>query len=213
MNEISILDAWILWLAGHLSPHSTIWGVSIFWWGRLGKMMQFIGAATIIADIIGPEKIRAFGSSLHGAVTTKVLIELLKECFEWYVVVFRHTLMKDYADDTLVKRRAAPSKIEGLNYFVCLLLTIAAILLTRLHQIGWMILIAAPMIYGCLFVSLSPIVTVLTILLLAALGFMINGVCIKSLAWLLEHPSLDRLTKIASLLFLVLGFHFELLAS
>lgn len=214
MNEISIVEAWTRWLSGELSPHVTIWGVSIFWWGRLGKIMQFVGAITIVADIIGPEKIRRFGALLQGTVTSVILIQFLKDCFSWYTVMFRQTLMKDYIDEPLiVKKSFRPSKLDILNYFVSFLLTIAIIFSIKLQYTGWIFLMAAVIIFSCLLVSIAPIITVLTIITLIGIGLILNSVFIKPLAWTLEHPSLDRFTKIISLLFLLIGFHFELLSS
>lgn len=214
MNEISLFDAWALWLSGHLSQHLTLMGVSIFWWGRLGKIMQLIGAATIIADIIGPEKIRKFGASLQGAITPAILTQFLKDCFEWYVVVFRYTLMKDYSDETPIsKKRSSHTKIDVFNYFICFLLTAGVVFLTNLQQVGWVFLIEALVIFYCLLVSISPLLTVFAITSFTITGLVINALFIKSLAWVLEHPALDQFTKIASLLLLLVGFHFELLAS
>lgn len=213
MNEIGVVEAWSLWLSGRLSPNTIILGISIFWWGRLGKVMQFVGAVTIIADIIGPEKIRSFGTSLHGAITVNVLLQFLKDCFEWYKIVFRHTLMKDYTDDVITAKRPNQLKLDILNYLICFLLTVFVILLTGLEQTGWVFLVEAAIIFGCLLVSISPILTVITVIGAAISGLLINAVLIQPLAWILEHPSLDRLTKIASFLLLLVGFHFELLAS
>lgn len=217
MNEISIVQAWALWLTGHLSPHLTLWGVSIFWWGRLGKMMQFVGAVTIIADIIGPEKIRRFGTALQSIITPTNLIQFLKNCFDWYTVVFRHTLMKDYVDESTTttpeQEKLKHFRLDSLNYLVCFLLTILIVSLIQLPYTGWVFLVEFVLIFGCLLISVSPLVTVFSVLLLIFLGLMINSGLIKPLAWVLEHPSLDRFTKLISLLFLLIGFHFELLAS
>ena len=217
MNEISIIQAWTLWLTDHLSPHMTIWGVSIFWWGRIGKMMQFVGAITIIADIIGPEQIRRFGTSLHNVIAPTSLIQFLQNCFDWYTVICRHTLMKDYVDETseTTPEKGKPKRyqLDFLNYFICLLLTVLIISLIKLPFANWVFLIEFGIIYGCLLISVSPLVTVLIVLLLILLGLVINSGLIKPLAWVLEHPSLDRFTKVVSLLFLLIGFHFELLTS
>jgi hypothetical protein len=214
VNEISIVEAWTLWLSGHLSPNALIWGVSIFWWGRLGKMMQFVAAITIVADIIGPEKIRRFGASLQGAITPTTLIQFLKDCFEWYTFIFRQTLMKDYTNEDIpAKEKASYLQLNLLNYAVCFLLTVLIVLLIQLNATGWNLLIETAIIFACLLVSIGPLVTVCIILTLIFTGLAINSGVIKPLAWVLEHPSLDRFTKIASLLFLLLGFHFELLAS
>lgn len=213
MNEISIFAAWKLWLAGHLPSDVIIWGVSVFWWGRLGKIMQLIGAITIVADIIGPEKIRRFGASLHTAITRMNLIRFLEDCFEWYILIFRYTLMKDYTDEATPKRTSRHTRLDVINYFVCFLVTILIVLLAKLHHTGWIVLIEAIIIFGCLLVSVSPLITVFAVILLIGFEFMINLVLIKPLAWALEHPSLDRFTKVMSLLLLLVGFHFELLAS
>lgn len=211
---MSVVEAWTLWFSGHLSPDLTLWGVSVFWWGRLGKIMQFVGAITIVADIIGPEKIRRFGASLHATVMPFVLVQFLKDCFEWYVVIFRRTLMKDYTPESMPEQAVSRrSKLDIFNYIICVLLTVIAVLFAELKLTEWTILIEAAIIYCCLLVSVSPIITVLIIITMATLGLVINSVFIKPLAWGLEHPLFDRFTKLASLLLLLLGFHFELLAS
>lgn len=214
MNEISIIEAWTQWFSGHLPSDATIWGVSIFWWGRIGKIMQAIGGVTIIADIIGPEKIRSFGTSLHGAITPTTLIQFLEDCSEWYTVIFRHTFLKDYADEITVEKNSRHIRLNVLNYGICFLLTALVVLSTKLYSTGWFFLIIeAAIIFVCLLVSVSPLLTVLTIATFALIGLIINSSCVEPLAWFLEHPSLDRFTKIASLLLLLIGFHFELLAS
>lgn len=45
------------------------------------------------------------------------------------------------------------------------------------------------------------------------LGATIDMLLIEPLAWVLKQPALDRLVKLVSLSLLVLGFHFDLLAS
>lgn len=176
--------------------------------------MQMIGAATIVADIIGPEKIRRFGSSLNGAITSAVLMRFLKDCFEWYAVIFRYTLMKDYTDDLYTARKQiGQSKLDAFNYLVCFLLTVLVVFSLNAQPLGWVFWVEAAIIFCCLLVSISPIITVLIITIFAAAGLVINFVFIKSLAWVLEHPSLDQITKLASLFLLLVGFHFELLGS
>ena len=175
--------------------------------------MQLVGAITIIADIIGPERIRGFGASLQSTITSIVLMQYLKDCFEWYVVIFRQTLMKEYNDETTSTESSRPRQLDILNYLISFLLTSVLVLSINPQQAGWIVLIEAAIIFACLLVSISPIITVLTIVVLILLGLLINSIFVKPLAWTLENPSLDRLTKIASLFLLLIGFHFELLAS
>lgn len=213
MDEVSIVKAWALWLSGNLPPNAMLWGISILWWGRFGKVMQFVGAITIIADIIGPERIRGFGASLQSTITSIVLMQYLKDCFEWYVVIFRQTLMKEYNDETPSTESSGSRQLDILNYLISFILTIFVVLLINPQQAGWIVLIEAAIIFACLLVSISPIITVLAILVLILFGLLLNSIFVKPLAWTLENPSLDRFTKIASLFLLLIGFHFELLAS
>ena len=212
--EITFSETWKLWLSDNLSADAVLWGISIFWWERIGKVMQFLGATTIVADIIGPEKIRKFGTSLQSTNSPKTLIQFLKRCFAWYVRIFRQTIMKDYTKDS-GDQESQPKffQLNLLNYFICFLLTVFTVVVAELHIFNWFFLIEAVFIFGCLLVSIAPLFTVLTLVAIALLGLAVNSILLQPLAHLLEHPSLDRLLKIASLLLLLLGFFGELLGS
>lgn len=215
MNDVSLIEAWKIWLSGDLPADTVLWGIRLLWWERIGKLMQVIGATTIIADIIGPEDIRQFGSSLQSTVPSAALMQFLKQCFTWYSATFRQTILKDFVDEsTELKLESNHFYLSTLNYLVCLILTLFLIYVAELYTVGWGILILEfIIIFGCLLVSIAPIFTVLTVIGLTTAGLAVNSLIIKPLAWILENPSLDRFIKIASLLFLLLGFHFELLAS
>ncbi|PSN17972.1 hypothetical protein C7271_14950 [filamentous cyanobacterium CCP5] len=215
MSDVSLIEAWSIWLSGDLPDSTLLWGISILWWERIGKIMQVLGATTIIADIIGPEEIRKFGSSLQGRLPTDTLIQYLKQCFNWYAFIFRQTVLKDYLGNASeVKPEKGHSRLNLLNYLVCLLLTGLIVHTAELYAANWgALLVEFAIIYGCLVVSIAPLFTVLAIIGLTTLGLATNSLIIKPIAWFLEHPSLDRFTKIISLLLLLVGFHFELLAS
>jgi len=212
--EITFSETWKLWLSDNLSADAVLWGISIFWWERIGKVMQFLGATTIVADIIGPEKIRKFGTSLQSTNSPKTLILFLKRCFAWYGRIFRQTILKDYTRDS-GDRESKPKffQLNLLNYFICFLLTVFTVVVAELHILNWFFLVEAIFIFGCLLVSIAPLCTVLTVVAIASLGLTVNSIFVKPLAYFLEHPSLDRLLKIASLIFLLLGFFLELLGS
>lgn len=55
-----LLVAWRLWLLGFDIADCHLFGVSIRWLGRIGKILQFIGAITICLEIIGYRNIRNF---------------------------------------------------------------------------------------------------------------------------------------------------------
>ena len=209
--EITFSETCKLWLSDNLPADAILWGISIFWWERIGKVMQFLGGSTIIADIIGPEKIRQFGTSLQSTNSPKTLIQFLRRCFAWYVRIFRQTIMKDYTKDSGDQESIKFFQLNILNYFICFLLTVFTVVIAELHIFNWFFLIEVIFIFGCLLVLIAPLVTVLTLVTIALLGLAVNSIFLQPLAHLLEHPSLDRLLKIASLLLLLLGFFGELL--
>jgi hypothetical protein len=51
--------AWSQWASGHTLHEQTMWGLKMFWWERIGLFLEFLGGATIIVDIVGPQRLRA----------------------------------------------------------------------------------------------------------------------------------------------------------
>ena len=64
--NVNLLTAWQRWLSGETLTAVNLWGLPILWWGRIGLIAQFVAALTIATEIIGPERLRAFGKQLHG---------------------------------------------------------------------------------------------------------------------------------------------------
>jgi hypothetical protein len=58
---IGYLDAWRAWFSGQeVDPQARLWFMSVLWWGRAGKIAAFLGGATVILDLIGPDRLRSF---------------------------------------------------------------------------------------------------------------------------------------------------------
>ncbi len=47
--------------------------LTILWWGRIGKVMAFLGGLTLILDLIGPERLRRLGRN-HGIIATAFVL-------------------------------------------------------------------------------------------------------------------------------------------
>ena len=55
------MDVWNTWSAGkEVNKDLVIWCISIRWWGRIGKALQLIGAATLTLELIGPRRLAVF---------------------------------------------------------------------------------------------------------------------------------------------------------
>jgi hypothetical protein len=61
---VSYWDAWRLWYSGHLDPHAHLWILSIFWWGRAGRITEFVAGLFVVGEIVGYRNIHAFATRL-----------------------------------------------------------------------------------------------------------------------------------------------------
>lgn len=58
-----------IWLSQSFGSTCPVLGVSILWWGRIGKLLQFIGGITILLELIGVERVQAYGNELYSSVS------------------------------------------------------------------------------------------------------------------------------------------------
>ncbi|GLY16365.1 hypothetical protein Kisp01_33800 [Kineosporia sp. NBRC 101677] len=49
------------WLTRDVSADTFLWPLVLGWWGRVGKVLQFVAGLTVLLDLVGPEKLRAVG--------------------------------------------------------------------------------------------------------------------------------------------------------
>ena len=57
-------DLWSRWLSGQSVSNASLWGTSVLWWGRWGKILIFAAGLTVVLDLIGPERLKAFGEHM-----------------------------------------------------------------------------------------------------------------------------------------------------
>lgn len=60
------LKLWARWFTGDQLGSERLWGWPLPAWGRLGKVCQFVAGLTVVLDLIGSDRLRAFGSRLRG---------------------------------------------------------------------------------------------------------------------------------------------------
>lgn len=66
---VSWWDIWITWWSTESVAREQLWGHPIWWWGRVGKVLQFFGAVLGAVDLIGPERFRNWGQQAYQRVT------------------------------------------------------------------------------------------------------------------------------------------------
>ncbi len=220
MDDLGIFEAWRHWRSGTLASDSTLWHVRIFWWGRIGAILQFIGGVLVVAEIVGTDRLRDFGRSLHGVLGVAAVRKLFGETVAWYGATYRaarYIFVDSWAERDRPKEKTLFAPVLW-NWFFAVDLLISLLLAALLILTLRVIPTALAEVYflgfwGFLAFTIGPALTFVAVVTLLAVGMAIDMAFIEPFAWLLEHPYLEKIIKTASLLLLLVGFHFDLLAS
>ena len=62
-----LLKAWGGWLTGHHVIDYWFAGHQIWWWGRVGKVLVFVGGAAVIAEIIGSQRLHRLSTLIFNS--------------------------------------------------------------------------------------------------------------------------------------------------
>src|SRR5688500_14475292 len=87
LHVVSYFDAVRLWWGGDLDPNSVLWGVPIFAWERIGKLLSFAGGLTVILDIVGAPAVRKAGTWVRSLITVR---STLNQMFYSILFAIRH---------------------------------------------------------------------------------------------------------------------------
>lgn len=66
MQNLGLVEAWQLWLNGNSTVGTSLWSVSMVWWARIGKLLQFAGALTVVLDLVKADRLRRWGTRMRG---------------------------------------------------------------------------------------------------------------------------------------------------
>jgi hypothetical protein len=203
-------EAWARWFEGPIAT-GELWDIPLFWWGRIGAMMQMIAAAAILVEIIGPVRLREFAKALRQASPKGPLEGLRNHSLAWY------RLQRDFGRARRNSREEAQLAGRVMAHRGTLINAIFTLVIVATMMIAWSerdlaSVFAGAMIYGLLFLFLTPFLILILSTFASALGIAVHGL-IVGIAWILERRSLDKTVKLVSLLLLLAGFHFSLLAS
>ena len=77
-------EAWSQWFSGQeVDGQLTMGPWSILTWARVGKVAAFIGGATVILDLVGPERLRLFARSRMNRRASRWIAWDLKSWRSW----------------------------------------------------------------------------------------------------------------------------------
>jgi hypothetical protein len=211
------LQAWSVWFSGEHTEHLRLWGISMLWWGRIGKFMEFFAACSILTEIIGPERLRAFGKSLH--VTSQSAKERLKKMVQSFFSGPRH---RTTTHTLHRKSRSKLSRFVGQHLLLCLGFLFTVWITIGLAKTPWSSFggfswgLLAYFFFTCM--ALTAGILIVAVIYIAAIPASILAVFIDSFlivpfAWVLERQNIENIIRLGSVLLLLIGFHFDLLCS
>lgn len=213
MESLTYVQAWARWFHGESVSNYFLWHIQILWWGRAGKLISFISALAVIAEIIGSARLRDFGKSLHGRFTLQKALIKVRNSFGALRLLGRFFLSSGSEGDKLIDEFLFRTPVGWVTMILGwggTIITFVGVYRTRgfWSAVGYSALI---LIFG--YALIAPLIAALLLLLPVVILLLIDLFIIEPVAWLLERESVDKLTKAGSLFLLLLGFHFDLLAS
>ncbi|MDB6060743.1 MAG: hypothetical protein JWM78_846 [Verrucomicrobiaceae bacterium] len=213
MADLNWIQAWEQWRTGAQLSNATLWGLSILWLGRAGKIAEFIGGATVILEIIGPDRIREASTYLLALITVKDIRARLANVSGW----LHHFYFPHDRAAAVRERKITWQEIRGepLLYLSTLLSLITVTFAWIYSPIAtwWLNLLLAFILIYVLQLLIAPVIAAVSSFLILCITGLLALIIIKPLAWVLALPTLNTAVKIIAFLCLTIGFHFDLMSS
>jgi hypothetical protein len=216
-RSVGLIEAWRIWLSGLPTDTLSLWGLEILWWGRVGKVLQFVGALSIIAEIVGVPRLRGFGRSLREVFPRSGIRKRASSSAKTASLSAQYFFAKSGSEKEARLLDELLSRLGDVLFWLMIGSSIVFIIATSYFAItrfGWGLglIIAGVAIILFPFV-VTPFIAATLMTVVAAVGWFADTIVIRPLSSLLEHPQLGQIAKVISVLLLAIGFHFDLLAS
>ena len=215
--DVSYAEAWNLWWDGSLAGGDVLLGVSIRDWGRMGKIVQLMSALTIVAEIVGPARLRALGVSMHGVVRQSNVRDALVSA--WKIIVELVAGMIPFKArkqnvDSMLEQYPHVRQLFRWAIAIAFVAGVAAFLIAQL-SVGDFVAghIISAFTAGCVAALIIALLFPFVLFAAGSIGWIIDVCMIEPVAWILERKSIGTLFKVGSVVMLLVGFHFDLLAS
>ncbi len=209
MLSVTILEAWRLWFHASLPEGAVLWGVTILWWGRAGKLAQFFGAALIVAEILGPEKLRRYGASLHQFSSLSFAKKTFEDAWRFASALLGNET-NTHSDYVRVFSDYRTGIFAAAIGYLAAFIALYEIWMANL--LWWQFILMALLMIFVMF-AISPLLAIMGVLVIGLLGFIIDRMFIRPIASALMQPTPEKFVKVVSLVLLIAGFHFDILAS
>ncbi len=204
---MSLWELWREWASGNSTLEFELWGVEMVWWGRIGKILQLLGALTVLVEVVGTERMLRTGEALQQATPFRGMVDRVSRRWQPVWVWVRERAGRATAASRSTAAGGA-AQVRGASLAhvwwrlgIALLFVVVALLFASW---AWLLVLAA-VAGGLALIGLAA--------LLSALGWVVAVGFIRPAAWLISRPALDAWVKVVAIALVVAGVHFDLLAS
>jgi len=206
------MDAWATWYAGNeVNKDLIIWGISIRWWGRIGKALQLVGAFTLTLELIGPRRLAAFDKW----AIEKAFPYVIRLYARFAAVVLKSILPLMKISESLQRFSVAARAAAFMASVIVAIYAVAWV-------IGGSVWVNTGREITEILIALIRILWELMILYIWALGVLIMGVQMAlfvptlftiAVARFLNHPYSKAVLTFLSIIAIVVGVFFDELTS
>jgi hypothetical protein len=207
MNDLSYFECWSLWFQGHTLQDKVLWGMSILWWGRLGRIVGLVSALAVLAEIIGPQRLRETGTQLRQLFQMKKLTQMMsytiRSCQAAYEFFARDPSQSGNDSNLSVGTTLGAMLVVAYFFFAGI---VYLLWVFNYLNVWWVVF------WICVAIGVPAILTA-AIMLALGLLLLFQVLLIEPFARLLEQETVGNIVKCVSLHLLLIGFHFDLLSS
>jgi hypothetical protein len=211
-DTLSTIGLCAKWFEGEpVANHVFLLGKTVFFWGRIGKVMQLLASFVIFAEIIGPERLRMLACALRSRY------DLLKAVID-VRIAFKNSLdfllLHDIEEGNLRARLFYFFMVIGTGLIVYWLFIYNQLIHINFgflsKPIPFILFILLCVVLFRFILALIPLVFTAIIY---CFGLLMAYLVLKPIAYVLDREYIDIKIKVLSFFVLLLGSFFDLLAS
>jgi hypothetical protein len=215
MVDYTLWDVVTVWPFEKFSEADTIKSFPVLWIARAGKILLFVGASTIVADIFGVERLNALGENLRRISALSHATEYLRPVWNWLSSQFNSAERE---------KAAARHRNSVLSWFVPWdnpLSFVSNLVAGYLGLLIWKHLPIETFWLKCIiFFYLAALGALVGHLITAVAAFLVMTVVIQfmllfvlPIATILANPHFETINRSSAFIFLVFGTLPDLLTS
>jgi hypothetical protein len=197
--------AWEAWAHHQDISMRALWHIPIFWWGRIGKVLELAGGTTVVATIVGPDRLNAVAKGLRENDVRRLAGRLRAKMPAWW----RRYL--NTIKGPAVQAIMAVVSLFGAVFFLILGI-LNGVVSGKTLLSGGPAYIANASATATFAVLLVPVVGLALILVVVVVGYALDFLVARPLAIGVKTATRESVVQGIGLLLLAMGIHFDVLS-